>query len=403
MQQVSPTTPFGRRPLSLAMVAAQAAAKACPDDAAAHKWKVFRHATEAKDRLGLNDRALAVLSSLLTFHPDTALTPGSDLVVFPSNRELSVRAHSPSPATLRRALALLVETGIVLRRDSPNGKRYARRGEGGQIEQAFGFDLTPLVARTAEIEHLANEVRAEAKARVLLREEISLHRRDIAKTVAIAVEEGLPGPWPDLATRFRQLGAMPPRSAGHGSLLAVAGELRALRLEVDKCLTESTNSGKSTANESHPERHQQNSKPEPPLESEPSLREGRAEPERPRSERSSLPRREYPLRMVLEACPDIVDFARHGIGSWRDFLGVVEKVARPSLGISPSAWAAAVDAMGEEEAAVAVAAILQRATMIRSPGGYLRDLTDKAKAGKFSAWPMVLALLRVSAGVRERE
>jgi replication initiation protein RepC len=112
------------------MVAAQAAAKACPEDATAHKWRVFRNLTEAKDRLGLSDRALAVLSALLTFHPDTALTPGQDLVVFPSNRELSVRAHGPAPATLRRALAQLAGAGLVIRRDSPNGKRYARRGEG---------------------------------------------------------------------------------------------------------------------------------------------------------------------------------------------------------------------------------------------------------------------------------
>ena len=208
-----PTTPFGRRPLSLAMVAAQAAAKACPEDATAHKWRVFRNLTEAKDRLGLSDRALAVLSALLTFHPDTALTPGDDLVVFPSNRELCVRAHGPAPATLRRALAQLVAAGLVIRRDSPNGKRYARRGEGGSIEQAFGFDLTPLVARAAEFERLAGEVRAEARARHLLREEISLHRRDIAKTIATAFEESLPGPWSDLADRFRQLGGMPPRSA----------------------------------------------------------------------------------------------------------------------------------------------------------------------------------------------
>ena len=208
-----PTTPFGRRPLSLAMVAAQAAAKACPEDATAHKWRVFRNLTEAKDRLGLSDRALAVLSALLTFHPDTALTPGDDIVVFPSNRELCVRAHGPAPATLRRALAQLVGAGLVIRRDSPNGKRYARRGEGGSIEQAFGFDLTPLVARAAEFERLAGEVRAEARARHLLREEISLHRRDIAKTIATAFEESLPGPWSDLADRFRQLGGMPPRSA----------------------------------------------------------------------------------------------------------------------------------------------------------------------------------------------
>ena len=34
------------------MVAAQQAAKACPEDAAAHKWRVFRNLTEAKDGLG---------------------------------------------------------------------------------------------------------------------------------------------------------------------------------------------------------------------------------------------------------------------------------------------------------------------------------------------------------------
>ena len=240
MERIQPTTPFGRRPLSLAMVAAQAAAKACPEDATAHKWRVFRNLTEAKERLGLSDRALAVLSALLTFHPDTALTPGDDIVVFPSNRELSVRAHGPAPATLRRALAHLVAAGLVIRRDSPNGKRYARRGEGGSIKQAFGFDLTPLVARAAEFERLAGEVRAEMRARHLLREEISLHRRDIAKTIATAIEEHLPGPWSDVAERFRQLGGMPPRSAAAELLEALACDLRALRLDVDKCLAEST-------------------------------------------------------------------------------------------------------------------------------------------------------------------
>src|SRR3954468_10053220 len=92
---------------------------------------------EAKDRRGLSDRALAVLSALLTFHLDTALTPGDDIIVFPSNRQLSVRAHAPAPATLRGALAQLVAGGLVIRRDSPNGKRFARKGEGGAIEQAF--------------------------------------------------------------------------------------------------------------------------------------------------------------------------------------------------------------------------------------------------------------------------
>ena len=41
--------------------------------------------------------------------------------------------------------------------------------------------------------------------------------------------------------------------------------------------------------------------------------------------------------------------------------------------------------------AVTVNDVLDR---INSAGGYLRSLTDKARAGKFSTWPMIMALLR---------
>ena len=49
--------------------------------------------------------------------------------------------------------------------------------------------------------------------------------------------------------------------------------------------------------------------------------------------------------------------------------------------------------MGPENAAITVAAILQRAERI-SGGGYLRNLAERARAGKFTVWPMVMALLR---------
>ena len=64
------------------------------------------------------------------------------------------------------------------------------------------------------------------------------------------------------------------------------------------------------------------------------------------------------------------------------------------LGVSPSAWREACEAMGEVQAAITLAAILQRAEQINSAGGYLRSLTDKAREGQFSTWPMVMALLR---------
>ncbi|WP_342153456.1 plasmid replication protein RepC [Methylorubrum sp. SB2] len=392
-----PTTPFGRRPLSLAMMAAQAAAKACPEEAVGHKWRIFRDVTEAKDRLGVSDRALAVLSALLTFHPETTLTPGTETVVFPSNRELSLRAHGPSPATLRRALAQLVEVGLVIRRDSPNGKRYARRDTDGGIAQAFGFDLTPLLVRAAELAGLAQEVRAEARLRTLLREEIALLRRDIVKTLAAAVEADWPGPWPALADRFTELGGMPGRAASAAALQPAAEALRMLRADVDKWLSEATDFTKTHANESQNELHFHNSKPDPALESERCFRGSPAATERSDSDRMRADQRPLPLPMVLEACPDIVLYARDGIRSWAD-LATVAEIVRPSLGISSSAWEAAVAAMGRDPALVVLAAILQRAAMINAPGGYLRALTQKARSGGFSAWPMLLALWRLRHG-----
>ena len=104
--------------------------------------------------------------------------------------------------------------------------------------------------------------------------------------------------------------------------------------------------------------------------------------------------------MVLEACPDIADYAKGGIGNWRDFLAVAI-VARSMLGISPSAWAAAQSEMGEIPAAIVVAAILQKGAGITSAGGYLRELTRKAREGQFSVGPMLMAL--ISARKRERK
>ena len=67
------------------------------------------------------------------------------------------------------------------------------------------------------------------------------------------------------------------------------------------------------------------------------------------------------------------------------------------MGISSSAWDDALRVLGPEEAAIVVAAMLQRFAEIKSPGGYLRRLTSKAREGAFSCGPMVMALVRHAA------
>lgn len=391
------TTPFGRRSMTLGMISSQVAAKAMPADATVHKWHVFQNIKEARVALGATDRALAILDALLSFHPDTALYGDSALIVWPSNAQLIRRANGMSPATLRRHLANLVDCGLVIRRDSPNGKRFARKGQGGEVEQAYGFDLSPIVARAEEFKDLAEVVRAEVKAHRLVRERLTICRRDIVKMIETGIEEGVPANWGRVQQTYQSIVSQIPRTAPRQVLEAIAGDLEDLWSQVREALETFVKTKNLNANESQDEQHIQNSKPDSKNESEQGIRKKNeesgsvAETDNVRS----LPKRELPLSMVMDACPNMAWLVKGGGGirQWRDFLAAAD-VARPTLGISSSAWEEARIAMGETQAAITIAAIYQRIDQINSAGGYLRNLTDKAKAGKFSVWPMVMALLR---------
>ncbi|MDI6029343.1 plasmid replication protein RepC [Corticibacterium sp. UT-5YL-CI-8] len=396
MRETIATTPFGRRPMTLGHIISQMAAKAVAPDATAHKWQVFQHIRESRELIGATDRSLSILNALLTFHPDTTLTGGAELVVWPSNEQLMARANGMPATTLRRHLAVLVDCGLIIRRDSPNGKRFARKGRGGEIEQAYGFDLSPIVARAEEFRDLAQAVQAEKKAFRVAKERLTLLRRDIVKMIETGIEESVPGNWGRVAQTYQGIIGRLPRSAPRQLVESIAQELQEVCTEIRDLLESFAKTTNLNANESHSGRHIQNSKPDSKFESEYSFGKKEeasgsvAETDNVRS----LPKRELPLGIVLDACPEIRELAQGGtIRHWRDLLAAAE-LARPMLGISPSAWREARETMGEQHAAITLASIYQRAGQINNAGGYLRSLTDRAKDGKFSTWPMVMALLR---------
>jgi replication initiation protein RepC len=447
------TTPFGRRPVTLGQIASQMKMRQTAEEAGkpgsnhpavVNKWQLFRTLTEVRERLGVSDRSLSVLNALLSFHQETALTLpkprttladgagegeallSCDLVVFPSNRALTLRAHGMASRTLGRHLAALVEAGLILRRDSPNGKRYARKaGEtvgGGRFSDAFGFDLTPLVTRAPEFEAMADDVRRLSKARMLTKERISLLRRDAGKLIACGLDEGLPGDWE--ALRLRCMALMTPvrRLKSDAELEAMAADLTALRDDAAKTLESNIDVQNMSGNDSQNGVHQSNSKSKWPSDLEPASEEeghgAEALSEHGQVSGQDAPEtRSYPLGMVMEACPDIRDYAPGGkVRSWSDFLEAARSV-RPMIGISPDAFAQAQQALGETEAHVAVAMILQRSVhsseaetgpgptpgslivtvngspAIQSAGGYLRALTEKGRAGEFALGPVLMALI----------
>ncbi len=390
------TTPFGQRPMTYALIEQAQQANAPASVPHLNKWELFRTLCSARIAFGVTDRDLSVLNALLSFHQEPNLSDNDNLIVFPSNKSLSERAHGMAESTLRRHLAALVNAGLVHRHDSPNGKRYAARGAGGEITRAFGFDLRPLLVRASEINLAASEVRAAADRLKRLREDVSLIKRDTLKLVLYGHESGADGPWEEFEADLLTIHKQMRRNLSSEALSNLKNELNVLLGKAQSLLMKTE---EMDGNDVIIERHYHNSNKDS-YESERCLRKtkdgrvgNRLESEVPEPVESEGAPPSIPLGLVLKACPDILPYSKHELRHWHDLVATAAFV-RGMMGISLDAWNKAQLAMGAEVAAMTVAAILQRITVIKSPGGYLRALTRKAETDGFSPGPMVMALLR---------
>jgi len=402
MQTGSVTTPFGRRTMSLALIKGQMESAEIKPGKSVDKWKIYRDVCDARSLLGLRDRALSVLNALLSFYPETYLVEGSKLVVFPSNAQLVTRANGIAGTTLRENLAVLVDAGIIHRKDSPNGKRYARKDRSGAIEEAFGFSLAPLLARSEELAQMAQQVAAEQKQLKIAKEKISLCRRDIRKILTAAMEEGASGDWGKIEAHFVGLIAQIKAARTPEALNDISDELAMLLEEVLNRLENQLISQNTATNDNEYRQHIQNSNTDSIRESEPSSEKEQGAKSNQASKPASEPIKTFPLGLVLRACPDVAMYAPNGrIGNWRELMSAAVTV-RSMLGVSPSAYQDACDVMGPEMAAAAIACILERGGHINSAGGYLRDLTRRAEKGEFSLGPMLMALVRANGAADQR-
>lgn len=364
-----------------------------------NKWELLRELSKAQAVFSVAERDLTVLQGLLSFFPDDALGGNAEMVVFPSNKAICERLNGMPCSTMRRHLARLIEAGLLVRRDSPNGKRYVRKQGNNRV--AYGFDLSPLYCRSEEIARAAEAVR-EAEDRVRrLREVVSLMRRDLA-ALAEYGEEIQPGRglWDQMRDNSVLTGRALRRKLSLEDLAQyremLEGLLDEARNAIDGPETEEMNT-----NDANNEHHHHNSNTES-IDLEPGLEKAGASAEalndRPvmraeileEADQRLIPK--IPLHLVIASCPALKTVYEGEIRHWHQLYDAASHV-RPAMGISVSAWEEAQRCMGPEQASIVVAAMLERFADIRSPGGYLRSLTAKAAAGEFSCGPMVMALI----------
>ena len=396
--EYTPISPF-MRPISHAQLRVVERPEASVPGKPVNKWELLRELSKAQAAFGVSERDLTVLQGLLSFFPDDALGGNTEMVVFPSNKAICERLNGMPCSTMRRHIARLVDAGLLMRRDSPNGKRYVRKH--GEERVAFGFDLSLLYCRSEEIARAAEAV-LEAEDRVRrLREVVSLMRRDLA-ALADFGEEVQPGL--GLWDQFRDKVVLTARALRRKLTLE---ELSAFRADLEALLDHARNviDGPETeemnTNGANIERHHHNSNEES-IDLEPALEEGGAAAGTPDVETDApvadveeadirrVPK--IPLHLVIAGCPSLKTFYQGDIRHWHQLFDAACHV-RPAMGISASAWEEAQRFMGPEQASIVVVAMLERFADIRSPGGYLRALTSKAAAGEFSCGPMVMALM----------
>lgn len=346
----------------------------------------------------MTDRDLTVLQALLCFFPETTLDGSAEMIVFPSNKAICERLHGMPCSTMRRHLGRLVEAGLLLRRDSPNGKRYTRRH--GAAHVAFGIDLSPLCRCSEEIVRAAEAVRAAEDLVRRLREAVSLMHRDLAALAVFGegLQPGL-GLWDEL----RDITALTARALRRK--LSV-DELEQTRRRLE-CLLDRTRNvidgpvaAELITSDARIERHFQNSDKDShvlELVAGTTFTSTAVPTAAPKSvqnienlQTEQVPK--IPLHLVVASCPSLKIYYPSEIRHWHQLFDAACHL-RPAVGISVSAWAEAQRLMGREQAAIVVAAILERFAEIRSPGGYLRALTAKAASGTFSCGPMIMALI----------
>lgn len=376
--------------------------------------------------IGLKAPDLLLLDTLAAITQPQDWEEGRRPIVWSSNAFLEEQTGF-SLSALRRHVRRLCEAGVIAMKDSPNGKRWGKRDEDGYIVMAYGFDLGPLAARAEEFEGVYEQLQEERQFCQSLRNKITVMRRTLRAKIDKALESRLRGPWVDLQIEYQAMvDRLPSRPVGSERLLDLVDWFVELVEKVEQAFMDAfewpnesdarqpsqapetvtndrSSSLKMTPRDVADDTHLQTTNQPYPVNSnslqtkaataEPSISEPPPSVERGVDlniewstnpvERSS----DLHVTTLMASCPRFAKTARTVVGgyvkSWNDIHRAAGRI-RAMSGISEDAWNVAQRALGPEVAAAAVALIYDKYSdgEIKSPGGYLRGMVEKAQEGE---------------------
>ena len=320
----------------------------------------------AAPKLGLSASVISTLDAMLS-----CLAPKRNHhTVFASNTTLTFRRNGISDRTIRRHAAILQNTGLIVRRDSPNRKRFTKHSTNEGKALRFGFDLSPLFARLHEIAAMAADVLRE-------KEQINYLRTKIRAAVNAIL---LNNPSDEKAIHtFRVL--------RHKLSLQDCERILA-ELPIAVVEAEATDDPAAiitttmAASDGQNVRHLHRSNKEH-IDKERNAQKGEVH-----NSHSELP---ITVPELLTACPEATQFALRKIETIHDVIAHARTLA-PMIGISNQSYEDAQKELGPLRTAATVWAIMQFHDKIKTVGAYFRSITTGAKSIGFSPEKLVRRL-----------
>lgn len=294
---------------------------------------------------------------------------GGRMIVWPSNNFLESRTGI-SERTIRFALARLLDLGVIAAKDSANGKRYARMDRKGEVIDAFGFDLSPILNRLSEWTDMLAAIKDRERERQVAFDQITINRRATQEALRAIAEWYPDEDISDLMARTMELLRATPRRSSKAPTEGFVAAWQTIREEAETRF-HSASGGNNC-------RHKDNNK----YALQNSCNNANENVEEP----TAAPR-PADLRDLQIACPDAMEF----LGEVRTDGQMVAAAGRMrgSMGISPSAWEEALNEVGPVNAAATFIMVLQMqirpapgVEQIRNLGGYYRSMVRLMRAGQ---------------------
>lgn len=323
-------------------------------------------------RLGLKAADILLLDMLGAFSQQCDWEDDARPIVWPSNATLMTRTGF-SLSALKRHVRRLAEAGLIAFVDSPNGKRWGRRDHAGHITEAYGFDLTPLRARTLEFEALERQLQAEEQHRSWLHRRITITRRSLQADLNAAMMNHPLGQWDrPRALLAALLTRLPRKTAPLGLVEAMLTRLERLRTHIARRL--------------HGDRLETDtmrviSDPHIPTTNQPESVKNPAREIHLIEHASKIS-----LTDIERVCPEFVSWGEHFRDppkNWTSLARLADAL-HSMIGISAPTWATARATLGPRAAPAALALIFEKACrgIVTAPDAYLRGLLRRAPRGE---------------------